>query len=204
MWGAYAFGQPHNNSCARLAHTRVHGGALYAWARLGAAHDTQTFAVPNKYTHGHGDHGDHVDHHKKGHYRLSLSNIRQRNFFSGGKRASQASFAPRASLGKAKRATEATASSSEARRATTTTTSLIDELRSPGTTGTRRAVAYDDAIDDFLERVDDGHLVPPGAPAGVRARVPGRPPRAHPASSSLPGGLGDFPRGRRARRDSFK
>ncbi|KAK7232612.1 dihydrofolate reductase [Aureococcus anophagefferens] len=51
MWGAYAFGQPHNNSCARLAHTRVHGGALYAWARLGAAHDAQKINVPHRLTH---------------------------------------------------------------------------------------------------------------------------------------------------------
>ena len=29
----------------------MHGGALYAWARLGAAHDTQTIAVPHAYTH---------------------------------------------------------------------------------------------------------------------------------------------------------
>jgi hyperpolarization activated cyclic nucleotide-gated potassium channel 1 len=62
--------------------------------------------------HGHvvenGENGDHADHHKKGHYRFSLSNILQRNFFSSGKRASQASFAPRASLGKAKRASRRT------------------------------------------------------------------------------------------------
>ncbi|KAH8097877.1 voltage-gated potassium channel [Aureococcus anophagefferens] len=40
--------------------------------------------------HGHlvenGENGDHVESHKKGHYRFSLSNILQRNFFSSGKR----------------------------------------------------------------------------------------------------------------------